>query len=74
MAINSIEQLKSALLFDFDTVLDRAMENPKVQAEIIELNQDEQLSEGIDAKDQRIRTISAKEQNDGNVYSHYTFL
>lgn len=36
--------------------------------EIIELNQVEQLSEGVDALGQRIRTISAEEQGEGNVY------
>ena len=36
--------------------------------EIIELNQVEQLSEGVDALDQRIKTISATEQGEGNVY------
>lgn len=40
--------------------------------EIIELNQVEQLSEGIDALDQRIITFSADEQNQGNVYSIFT--
>jgi hypothetical protein len=74
MAIDTIEQFKSALLFDFDTILDRAMENPKVQAEVIELNQKEQLSEGDDALGQRIRTISAAEENEGNVYSNFTIF
>lgn len=40
--------------------------------EIIELNQVEQLSEGIDAKGQKIKTISAKEQGQGEVYSVWT--
>ncbi len=42
--------------------------------EIIELNQVEQLSEGIDALGQRIRTISAAEENEGNVYSNFTIF
>ncbi len=38
---------------------------------IIELNQVEQLSEGIDALDQRIKTISAEEQGAGEVYGAF---
>ena len=37
--------------------------------EIIELNQVEQLGEVIDALDQRIKTISAEEHNNGEVFS-----
>lgn len=72
MTINTIQDLENALLFDFDDVLDRVMNKPSVRKEIIELNQSEQLSEGIDAKDQKIRTISASEQGLGNVYSTFT--
>lgn len=54
--------------FDFsipDMINDIMMSLSK---DIIELNQVEQLSEGIDAKGQRIKTISAGEQKAGNVY------
>lgn len=72
--MDTIKQFQQALTFDLELAIDRIMMNPRVRKEIIELNQKEQLSEGIDAKAQRIRTISATEQNDGNVYSHYTIF
>lgn len=40
--------------------------------DIIELNQVEQLSEGVDALDQKIKTISAEEQGGGEVYAVFT--
>jgi len=42
--------------------------------EIIELNQVEQLAEGIDAQGQQIKTLVAEEQGLGNVYSSYTII
>jgi len=44
----------------------------ELSKEIIELNQIEQLAEGVDALDQRIRTISAEEQGGGQVYAAFT--
>ena len=61
--------LKIKKLFEFsipDMINDIML---SLNDDIIELNQVEQLSEGVDAKDQRIKTISASEQGAGNVYS-----
>jgi len=66
--MNSFSEYKK--LFDFsiqDMINDIMLE---LSAEIIELNQVEQLAEGIDAKEQRIKTISATEQGAGNVYGY----
>lgn len=56
-------------LFDFsiEQMIDQII--IELSSEIIELNQIEQLQEGVDAFDQRIITISAEEQDAGNVYS-----
>lgn len=70
--INSIADLRNTLLFSFDLALDNVMNRPRVRKELIELNQKEQLQEGIDATGKRIRTISAEEQGGGNVYSLFT--
>jgi hypothetical protein len=43
----------------------------EIQLEIIEYNQS-QLQEGVDANEKKIITISAEEQNLGNVYSLFT--
>jgi hypothetical protein len=47
------------------------MEIPDVQKELIEYNQS-QLQDGIDSQGKRIRTISASEQGNGQVYSLFT--
>lgn len=67
--LKSFKEVKK--LFDFsipDMINDIMLE---LSDEIIELNQVEQLSEGIDALDQRIKTISAEEQGAGEVYSAF---
>ena len=67
--MDTIKELRKALTFDFDLMLNNVMEKSSVKKILIELNQDEQLSEGVDAKDQRIRTISSEEFKTGGVYS-----
>jgi hypothetical protein len=56
---------------DLDRLIQKTMGIPAVQKELIEYNQD-QLQSGIDAKGERIRTIAAEEQGNGQVYSLYT--
>lgn len=70
MAIDTIQDLEKALTFDIDSMIEEIMLMPKIQKEIIELNQLEQLAEGEDALGQKIKTISATEQGAGNVYGN----
>jgi hypothetical protein len=56
---------------DLDRLIQKTMEIPDVQKELIEYNQS-QLQEGIDSQGKRIRTISAEEQGNGQVYSLFT--
>ena len=56
---------------DLLSLVKKTMEIPAVQKELIEYNQD-QLQAGIDSKGERIRTIAAEEQGNGQVYSLYT--
>ena len=68
--MNSFLDVVKILDFSVYDILDSVMLG--LHPEIIKLNQVEQLAEGIDAKGQKIVTISAKEQKAGNVYAHYT--
>lgn len=70
--MKTIKELEKALTFDFDLMLKRVMLMAHVQNEIIELNQQEQLNEGIDATGKKIKTIASIEQKKGNVYSIFT--
>jgi hypothetical protein len=60
--MESVKEIKKRLTFDIDQMLDKIMAMDSTQAEIISLNQEGQLSEGIDAKEQKIRTIASEEQ------------
>ena len=64
------EVIKLFESFNLKKIFDDIMK--ELSNEIIKLNQVEQLAEGIDALDQRIKTISAEEQRQGNVYSVFT--
>lgn len=65
--MKSIRDVISSFNFDIQQLIDEIV--IELSDDIIQLNQIEQLQEGIDALDQRIITIRAKEQNAGNVYS-----
>jgi len=56
---------------DYNKIIFEILSMPNVQQEIIEYNQ-EQLSTGRDGNDEKIITISAEEQNQGEVYSLFT--
>lgn len=64
--MKSFTEIKKLFDFSVQDMIDDIM--LELEEEIIELNQVEQLSEGVDALDQRIKTISAEEQGEGNVY------
>ena len=67
MEFKSFLDIKKLFDFSIPDMINEIM--LELNDEIIELNQVEQLSEGIDAKEQKIKSISATEQNAGNVYS-----
>lgn len=60
------------LSVDIYQLISRLMSIDEVQKALIRYNQ-EQLQQGIDAKEQRIITISAEEQNENLVYSLFTY-
>jgi hypothetical protein len=64
------EVLKLFETLDIPSMFDSIMK--ELEREIIDLNQIEQLAEGIDANELRIKSISAEEQGLGNVYSIHT--
>ena len=65
--MNSFADYKKLFDFSIPDMIDDIMLS--LNDEIIELNQVEQLSEGVDSLDQKIKTISSSEQGLGNVYS-----
>lgn len=65
--MESIQDVIDLFNFTIEGLLDEVMS--ELHKDIIELNQIEQLQEGIDALDQKILTIRADEQGLGNVYS-----
>ena len=67
---NSFEEVKRIFDIDFKALVNESMF--EIQKDIIELNQIEQLAEGVDALGQKIRTLKAEEQGQGNVYSEFT--
>jgi hypothetical protein len=70
--MQSFAEIKKLFDFSIPDMINEIMLG--LNDEIIGLNQGEQLSEGIDALGQRIRTISAAEENEGNVYSNFTIF
>ena len=68
--MESFLEIKEKFTFSIPDMINDIMMS--LSDEIIELNQVEQLSEGIDALGQKIRSISAKEQGAGEVYSYWT--
>lgn len=66
LKMKSFKEIKKLFDFSIPDMINEIM--LELNDEIIELNQVEQLSEGVDALGQRIRTISAEEQGEGNVY------
>lgn len=69
MEFKSFLEVKKLFRFSIPKMINETM--LELSNDIIELNQVEQLSEGIDALDQRIKTISAEEQGGGEVYSAF---
>ena len=65
--MNNFKEVIDLFNFSFEDVFNESMK--ELSKDIIELNQIEQLQEGIDALGQKIVTISAEEQKAGNVYS-----
>lgn len=68
--MESFKDIKKLFDFSIPDMINNIM--LELNDEIISLNQVEQLAEGIDALNQKISTISANKENDGNVYSHFT--
>ena len=64
--MESFKEIIELFDFSFEDVFNETM--MELSNDIIELNQIEQLQEGVDALGQKIKTISAEEQNQGNVY------
>lgn len=56
---------------DFDKIISETMQEPDMQAALIDYNQNEQLAKGLDAKGQHIETIGGEEAGTGS-YSPYT--
>jgi hypothetical protein len=69
--IRHFSDFKPVFDINMNDILKTIMQNKEVQDSIISYNQ-EQLSQGLDAKGQRIETIAATEQNTGYPYSIYT--
>jgi len=67
-----IPELIKLLSFDFNELIIETLNEPEIKAEIIRLNQEEQLSKGIDSLGQKIETISSLEQNTGLPYARFT--
>lgn len=69
--IRSFADYKPVFDVKINDIINTIMKYEEVQKTIIDYNQ-EQLQKGIDSKGQRIRTIAAEEQGNGQVYSLYT--
>jgi hypothetical protein len=69
--IRHFSDFKPVFDINIHDVLQTIFEKQEVQDAIISYNQ-EQLSQGLDAKGQRIETIASQEQNSGYPYSRYT--
>jgi hypothetical protein len=72
MNIKKFSDYKKYLEIDYNKMVQEVISIPEVKKTIIDLNQKEQLQEGIDAKGQIIETISSKEQNSGYPYARMT--
>lgn len=71
MEVRHFSDYKPVFNVEMNDIINLIMKNEEVQKSIIEYNQ-QQLQEGIDSQGQRIRTIAAEEQGNGQVYSLYT--
>ena len=65
---------KKILKVDIPLLISDILKFDSVQNEIFYLIQDKQLKLGIDGKGQRIQTIRADQENEGQVYSQYTIM
>lgn len=72
--MNKFSDYIKFLKLDYKKILYDVLNYTDVKDYIIYLNQEKQLSEGIDSLGQKIVTISAQEQGDGNVYSKTTIV
>lgn len=70
--MDSFLDYKKYFEIDIPLVLAKVLNYQDVKDYIIYLNQDKQLSEGLDAKGQSIYTISSEEQGSNYPYSKYT--
>jgi hypothetical protein len=70
--MDSFLDYKKIFEIDIPSVLEEVLNYQDVKDQIIYLNQDKQLSEGLDAKGQSIYTISSEEQGSTYPYSKYT--
>lgn len=70
--MDSFADYKKIFEVDIPSMLEKVLNYRDVKDYIIYLNQDKQLSEGLDAKGQYIYTISSEEQGGNYPYSKYT--
>jgi hypothetical protein len=70
--MDSFLDYKKIFEIDIPSILEEVLNYQDVKDQIIYLNQDKQLSEGLDAKGQSIYTISSEEQGGNYPYSKYT--
>lgn len=69
--VNNFSDYKKVFDIDINQLLFQILSKPNIQQEIIEYNH-EQLTQGVDSNEEKIITISAEEQAQGEVYSLFT--
>jgi hypothetical protein len=69
--VEKFSDYKKVFDVDISQLIYQILLMPDVQQDIIEFNQS-QLTDGVDSNEERIITISAEEQNQGEVYSIFT--
>lgn len=70
--MNKFSDYKKYFEIDLNNFVSDIMKMPETQKTIIDYNQKEQLSHGIDALGQRIETIASQEQKSGFPYAIFT--
>jgi len=70
--MDSLDELRKIFDIDIPKLIEKILNYQDVKDYIIYLNQQKQLSEGLDAKGQKIYTIASEEQNSPYPYSKYT--
>jgi hypothetical protein len=69
--VKHFSDYKKVFDVDITKLIYQILLRPEIQQEIIEYNQS-QLTDGIDSNNEKIITIRANEQNQGEVYSLFT--